>query len=377
MITFNSRMNNQAAGLIPLLLFMFLANYFSHQLSFAVGSAVCLVCMLLYYTLSKDKIYRFTLLPAAATLTLYALFFLSGFRLKPVLSAYSPLVTEVLLVVVLSILRSGKRIILRRIRNSQHLPYKKILLRTSLNEFFFLAQLAQTAYTIHLFIVLLYSISPPDMQDEATSRFLYRQAGIIIGILLIVYEHIRVSWMQGSLKKEMWLPVLDDKGKVIGCIARSVARSLPKKFYHPIVRILVVYNGMLYLVKRSGREYISPDTLDHPYTQYVLFRHSIEDTVKKALKDKPDAGKLSPKFLIRYTFENKQVKHLISLYVIYLKNPEQFDKFRQDGGKLWTPGQIKENLGRGVFSEYLEKEIHYLENTVFYAKAACGEEPPE
>ena len=80
-----------------------------------------------------------------------------------------------------------------------------------------------------------------------TERFLYRELGLVIGVLVIVYEQIRLSLMQGNLKKEMWVPVLNDNGKVIGCIARSVSRSLPKKYYHPIVRIAVVYNGMLYL----------------------------------------------------------------------------------------------------------------------------------
>lgn len=98
------------------------------------------------------------------------------------------------------------------------------------------------------------------MQNMRTERFLYRELGLVIGVLVIVYEQIRLSLMQGSLKKEMWVPVLNDNGKVIGCIARSVSRSLPKKYYHPIVRIAVVYNGMLYLVRRSKDEFVSPDT---------------------------------------------------------------------------------------------------------------------
>ena len=67
------------------------------------------------------------------------------------------------------------------------------------------------------------------MQNMRTERFLYRELGLVIGVLVIVYEQIRLSLMQGSLKKEMWLPVLNDNGKVIGWIARSVSRSLPKK----------------------------------------------------------------------------------------------------------------------------------------------------
>lgn len=72
--------------------------------------------------------------------------------------------------------------------------------------------------------------------------------------------------MQGSLRKEMWLPVLNDGGKVIGCIARSVSRSLPKKYYHPVVRVAVIYQGMLYLVNR-GRSLL-----------YLLIRSTIRFT---------------------------------------------------------------------------------------------------
>ena len=82
-----------------------------------------------------------------------------------------------------------------------------------MNEFYFLAQLVQNLYTLHLFIILLYSILPETMQNMRTERFLYRELGLVIGVLVIVYEQIRLSLMQGSLKKEMWLPVLNDNGR--------------------------------------------------------------------------------------------------------------------------------------------------------------------
>ena len=269
-------LDNQAIGLLPLLLFMFLDNYFSYLLSFIIGVTFCFVCIFLFQVLSKDKVYQFMLLPSAGTLVLYSVFLC--LKLEPVLFIYSPLITEVLLVVALAIVGFTRRTVIQRIRDSKRPSFKRTLLRTTLNEFYFLAQLVQNLYTLHLFIILLYSILPETMQNMRTERFLYRELGLVIGVLVIVYEQIRLSLMQGSLKKEMWLPVLNDNGKVIGCIARSVSRSLPKKYYHPIVRIAVVYNGMLYLVRRSKDEFVSPDTMDYPFHNYVLFRHSI-DTV--------------------------------------------------------------------------------------------------
>lgn len=52
-------LDNQAIGLVPLLLFMFLDNYFSYLLSFIIGVTFCFVCIFLFQILSKDKVYHF------------------------------------------------------------------------------------------------------------------------------------------------------------------------------------------------------------------------------------------------------------------------------------------------------------------------------
>ncbi|WP_165156239.1 hypothetical protein [Parabacteroides sp. ZJ-118] len=362
-------LDNQVIGLLPLLLFMFLDNYFSYLLSFIIGTTFCFVCIFLFQVLSKDRVYQFMLLPSAGTLVLYSVFLC--LKLEPVLFIYSPLITEVLLVVALAIVGFTKRTVIQRIRDSKYPSFKRTLLRTTLNEFYFLAQLVQNLYTLHLFIILLYSILPETMQNMRTERFLYRELGLVIGVLLFVYEQIRLSLMQGSLKKEMWVPVLNDNGKVIGCIARSVSRSLPKKYYHPIVRIAVVYNGMLYLVRRSKDEFVSPDTMDYPFHNYVLFRHRIDSTVKETLGSLAHDKLIVPRILIRYTFENEKVKHLVSLYVVCLRTEEQLNQCKRQSGKLWTTKQIEENLNSGVFSEYFEKEFAYLQNTILFAESFC------
>ena len=151
--------------------------------------------------------------------------------------------------------------------------------------------------------------------------------------------------MQGSLRKEMWLPVLNDGGKVIGCIARSVSRSLPKKYYHPVVRVAVIYQGMLYLVNRGKKSFVSPDTIDYPFYSYVLFRHSIESTVRETMGGLGEKEDVMPRFLIRYTFENEKVKHLVNLYVMCVRSEKVMDQIKQPNGKLWTSKQIEENLG--------------------------------
>ena len=128
---------------------------------------------------------------------------------------------------------------------------------------------------------------------------------------------------------------------------------------------------MLYLVRRSKDEFVSPDTMDYPFHNYVLFRHSIDSTVKETLGSLAQDKSIAPRFLIRYTFENEKVKHLVSLYVICLRTEEQLNQCKRRSGKLWTAKQIEENLSSGVFSEYFEKEFAYLQNTILFAESFC------
>lgn len=359
-------LDNQAIGLLPLLLFMFLDNYFPYMFSFVIAITFCLFCLILYWRLQERNIYQFMLLPTMLTLAAYALFF--PFRVRSILFVHSPLVVEMLLVVSLAFAGFGRHIVLHAIRHSEKPAYKRLYLRTILNEFFFMAQLAQGLYTLHLFCILLYSVLPSELhRNHVVERLLYRELPWLIGLMVILYDQIRVSWLQGSLKKEMWLPVLNDEGKVVGCMARSVSRALPKKYYHPVLRVALLYQGMLYLTKRSSEDFVAPNTLDHPLHGYILFRRNHLDTLRSLLGSLAEDTSLTPRCLIRYTYETDRVKHLVFLYVVRLQNQNQLTEFAHPEGKLWTSRQIQDNLGKSLFSGYFEKEFPYLQNTVMLA----------
>lgn len=359
---------NQALGLLPLLLFLVLDNCFTYLQSFLVSVVFCTLSMLIFHGLRKDKVYAFMLLPASLTFVLYS-FFLIFMRIESVLVVYTPLIVEVLFVVVLILIRMTRKGLMRKIRNSEIPAYQRTNALTLLNEFFFIAQIAQNLYTLHLFAVILYSIIPETMQNVWWSRLLYRDLGVIIGVLVIVYEQIRLMMLQGRLRKEMWLPVLNDKGNVIGSIAYSVSRLLPKKYYHPIIRVALVYNGMLYLSKRNAYSCVSPSLLDYPFYRYVLFRQTIEAAVHQAIeKLRVQIKTIEPFPLIRYTFENEKVKHQVSLFIVRINDERLLEPLREKNGKLWSVRQIEENLPHGIFSEYFEKEFPYLKNTVLLAE---------
>ncbi len=360
---------NQAIGLVPLLLFLVLDNYFSYLQSFVVSVLFCTICMVIFQVLRKDNIYAFMLLPASFTFVLYS-FFLIFLKVESVLTEYTPLIIEVLFVLVLISMRFAKEGLMRSVRNSNSPAYQRTYALTMLKEFFYISQVTQNLFTLHLFAIILYSTMPDTMQNNWWTGFLYQDLGLIIGVLVIVYEQIRLKMLQNRLRKEMWLPVLNDKGAVIGSIAYSVSRLLPKKYYHPIIRVALVYKGMLYLSKQNACSCVSASLLDYPFCRYVLFRQSIEDAMRQAIeKLKAQAEYINPQLLIRYTFENERVKHQVSLFVIRLTDEKDLEALQYKGGKLWSVHQIEENLNDGIFSEYFEKEFSYLKNTVLWTES--------
>lgn len=356
---------NQSIGLLPIILFMFLDNYFDYRLSFVVAVAFCVISFFAYYLLRKDRKYMYMLVPTIATFILYSLFMC--LRIYPILYVYSSLVIELLLVGVLAVAGIFKQRMFRLIRESDANKFEKNRMRNLLNEFYFIAPIVKRIYMIHLFSVLVYGLLPDSMQSITFERFLLRSLPVIIGICIILFEQLRLFLLLYQLENETWLPVLSDEGRVIGRIASSVSKSVPKKYYHPVLRVMIVCDGKLFLTRRDFRAYVSPGKWDTPLYCHIKFRQTIEDSLYSLAANLMDKYSIVPHLLVRYIHETEKVKHQVSLYMVNVTNSQLAD-LNISNGKLWTFGQIKSDIENGIFSEYFNEEYSYLSNTIMLAE---------
>ena len=76
-------LDNQVIGLLPLILFMFLDNYFSYLFSFFIAISFCMFCVFIYWRLKEKNVFQFMFLPTILTFLLYTCFFL--FRVRTTL----------------------------------------------------------------------------------------------------------------------------------------------------------------------------------------------------------------------------------------------------------------------------------------------------
>lgn len=271
---------------------------------------------------------------------------------------------EIMFISFLFITRLGRAFINTYLGKKQ-----SIIQKTYLGEFFDIAKLTQYGLTLHLFILILYQLS---LKRLGSSHFVdtifYCVIPVIILASIIIYEEIKTRNIVRQLRMEEWLPIVNESGEVTGRIAKSVSSKMKKRFMHPMVRIALIHNGEIYIQKRSNSNPIDPSAYDHPFEKMMLFNHEINISVRNSISRALNMQELPFNFLLKYVFENQDVKRLIFLFISRIENEEQLKSISLLDGKFWTPRQIEESLAEdNIFSECFQLEYEYLKNTVIQA----------
>ncbi|GEM_PF-305613 len=349
-------LKNPAFGLIPFLVFSFLIGRINLRLALLIAAALSAAA---FFVVKKQSRLIYDL-----SFITFILSFVLSFFIPPQIDEFGTFVLiEIIFVMVLIFSRLSRSKIIFRLAKNAHPMVKNYL-----NESFRIAFQAQYGLFIHLLLVLVFFIFP-----AGGTSFLYRLAGItffqIILITIIGMEVMRLRMLDKQLKKEEWLPVVNEHGNVKGKIAKSVSREMKNKFMHPVVRCVLIYKGKIYLRKRDESWLLDPGKLDHPFEKYMNFNnHDPDEVVRDILRKGCGSDALPVRFLLKYVFESEVTKRLIFLYVSDIEDEELFNSLQLEGGKLWTESQIEDNLGNNLFSECFELEYEYLKNTILMVR---------
>lgn len=343
---------NPAFGLIPFLVFSFLIGRIDLRLALLIALGLSAMG---FFVVKKQSRLIYDL-----SLITFILSFLLSFFIGSVIDEFRFFVlTEIIFVLSLIVSRlSRSKIIFRMAKNPSP------IVKNYLSESFRVAFQTQYGLSIHLLLVLAFFIfSSADM--PFLNRFAVKTLSQIVLITIMVMEFLRLRMLDRQLKKEEWLPVVNERGDVTGKIAKSVSKELKNKLMHPVVRVALIYRGKIYLKKRDESRLLDPGKLDYPFERYMNFNNrDLDEVVRNAIRKECRNKNLPVRFLLKYVFENETTKRLIFLYVSDIEDEELFNGLHLEGGKLWTESQIEDNLGNNLFSECFELEYEYLKNTV-------------
>lgn len=159
-------------------------------------------------------------------------------------------------------------------------------------------------------------------------------------------------------KGEMF-PVVDEDGNITDAMTRGEAHSGTKRL-HPVVH-LHVYNsrGELYLQHRAAWKEVQPDKWDTATGGHIDYGESVNEALEREVYEEIGLAPESyrPLFLRKYVYESSIERELVYVYTTVCDAPLSPSPTETSGGRYWTMQEVRDNMGKGVFTPMFEQEF--------------------
>jgi isopentenyldiphosphate isomerase/intracellular septation protein A len=217
----------------------------------------------------------------------------------------------------------------------------------------------KTLFFIFSFHTLLVFYSAFYMSKEAWAFISTVLFYILFGVYFI-FELLKNKFMNLKYRNEEWLPLVDEKGNVLGKAPRSVVHK-NKDALHPVVHMhLLNKNKQIYLQKRLMSKLVQPGKWDTSVGGHVSINESIDFTLQRESVEEIGIKDFIPVAIGQYIWKSEIESELVFIFYTRFDGPVNYNTNEVEEGRFWKISEIKSNLGKNVFTPNFEVEFEIL-----------------
>lgn len=212
-------------------------------------------------------------------------------------------------------------------------------------------------FSAHTFLVFYAAFF---MSKEAWAFISTALFYILFGVYFL-YEFISKRYkFKKQLKNEEWLPLVNEKGEIVGKAPRTECHK-NKELLHPVVHLHVINSKkQILLQKRPPSKEIQPDKWDTAVGGHIHFNEAIEVALKREAFEEIGLTDFQPSHIATYKWESDVETELVFTFVTYSNNDFNIHNKEVDECRYWSLKEIKQNLGKNIFTPNFEHEYQVL-----------------
>ena len=158
---------------------------------------------------------------------------------------------------------------------------------------------------------------------------------------------------------EEMFPVVDEEGNIVGAASRGECHN-GSRLLHPVVHLhLFNSKGELYLQRRPLCKDIQPGKWDTAVGGHVDLGESVEMALRREVREELGVTDFTPETVTHYVFDSARERELVFVHRTVYDGPVTPSE-ELDGGRFWSLDEIRENLGKGLFTPNFEEEIQRI-----------------